>query len=999
MKKFLFLLISLFLLSFSLASSFDPPLNPEQPTVISSCRKIEVAGTYKLESMISPEASKGDADFKCIEITVPDVILDCDDNSIIGNSVEMTYPKYAKIGIYSDQENTTVKNCKISAWDHGIVYAGAHKGRIENNTVTSNGMGITLVKSGITFLTSNENHVLDNELYDNNYGIGIYGDNNLIEGNTIEKNVDGITTVITIGQFSYPGKMNNNEIINNKIRLNKGNGIYLEGKSNTIKDNVIELNSENGIYFWSSTTRSTERNLIYNNLFNNRKNFGHGEVGLYENFWNVYLRELTEGTNIIGGKYLGGNFWGHPDERGFSDECIDEEYGDDCICDESYDLTGNGKNVDNYPLTYWCDCPDQCCYTDENGEYVVSVKDAYGSYTCDEVDYERCSYSKKIEMCRIDAEDTDRKYFGNILIRGDYKVGGACIDYIGCEDIKDTSGKVISGQCANPVLNSDYCSLNKDAPIDLNNDRWINILDLTIIAKAFGSHGPDIPNQGDSPSEEWDPLADVNNDRIINILDLTAVAKHFGKPVTYESGLLIEYYALNEQSAIGSDECITEIIDCSRIFGAGPLKGAEWDCVENKEGIGACVGCESDQDCYELIDNSGYKDVGTGFEPLELGEECVVETCSKNLCKGGGYVREWSCDLDENSDLKNNCIYTDYNGANRIKCEVDVEKGKICNPDSLGEIDASWDLSCQPEDELQPHKPQPYCPYSEANPCYGDWHYSECDGYGNCDEDADEYYQSERVNAKEGGYVLDVNCQSVDGTCFKDWKCYSTCQKAERLWTCAYGLCSITEWNLESVTDCKSIYAPKNSEAVLLCQNDECTNICEYDCGGDSGCDGLSIPVGDKEGDKCEQDGEEYDYRSCPQGEGFCQNSGWCRYTTTGASCRRRCTETCKCTCTPSCPTSCNNCDTRCVECCSSADCGTNTDSCPSDGCSGSGGWCDYPPSDSCPKPCVGNSCGSCTPSCTPSCNSCDTRCVECCSDGDCPPGSSCSGGSCSEPD
>jgi len=64
---------------------------------------------------------------------------------------------------------------------------------------------------------------------------------------------------------------------------------------------------------------------------------------------------------------------------------------------------------------------------------------------------------------------------------------------------------------------------------DLNQDGTVNIHDLFIVAKAFGSHGPDIPNPGDPPSENWNAIADLDGNKEINIRDLYEVAKDYGK--------------------------------------------------------------------------------------------------------------------------------------------------------------------------------------------------------------------------------------------------------------------------------------------------------------------------------------------------------------------------------------------------------------------------------------------------------------------------------------
>lgn len=57
------------------------------------------------------------------------------------------------------------------------------------------------------------------------------------------------------------------------------------------------------------------------------------------------------------------------------------------------------------------------------------------------------------------------------------------------------------------------------APYDLNFDGSVDILDILIVAKAFGAK-PGDPN--------WNPIADVNKDNIVDIFDLVVVATHFG---------------------------------------------------------------------------------------------------------------------------------------------------------------------------------------------------------------------------------------------------------------------------------------------------------------------------------------------------------------------------------------------------------------------------------------------------------------------------------------
>jgi hypothetical protein len=57
---------------------------------------------------------------------------------------------------------------------------------------------------------------------------------------------------------------------------------------------------------------------------------------------------------------------------------------------------------------------------------------------------------------------------------------------------------------------------------DLNNDGRVNILDVTMVAKAFGSKPGD---------RNWNAVADVDKNGIVNIVDIAIVARDFGKTI------------------------------------------------------------------------------------------------------------------------------------------------------------------------------------------------------------------------------------------------------------------------------------------------------------------------------------------------------------------------------------------------------------------------------------------------------------------------------------
>nr|CBH37855.1 hypothetical secreted protein, periplasmic copper-binding protein (NosD) family [uncultured archaeon] len=88
-----------------------------------------------------------------------------------------------------------------------------------------------------------------------------------------------------------------NTITNNTVSNNIQRGIWLaQSNSNKITNNTVSDN-ENGI-----SLSSSDDNLIYNNYFSSTDNADDNG----NNIWNV---TKTEGPNIIGGHYLGGNYW------------------------------------------------------------------------------------------------------------------------------------------------------------------------------------------------------------------------------------------------------------------------------------------------------------------------------------------------------------------------------------------------------------------------------------------------------------------------------------------------------------------------------------------------------------------------------------------------------------------------------------------------------------------------------------------------------------------
>ncbi|MBI5698368.1 MAG: right-handed parallel beta-helix repeat-containing protein, partial [Thaumarchaeota archaeon] len=261
--------------------------------------------------------------------------------------------------------NTLINNTANSNRQYGISLYGSHNNTLSNNTANSNSVGIYFGYStynnvrynildnnslfGFDFWasalytpTSYSNIVKDNRINGDIY-YHFFNEDNLVVEN-LELNAPRVSNLGKISVISsknvtlrnlkltnnalgfgsglflyntngssisnvtsysnYNGiflqSSNNNTLINNTANSNSV-GIYFHGSSNNnnLTNNTLKSNFY-GIYLWSSGS-----NTIFNNFFNNSYN-AQESVPPSPNFWNI---PKTLGTNIVGGPFLGGNFW------------------------------------------------------------------------------------------------------------------------------------------------------------------------------------------------------------------------------------------------------------------------------------------------------------------------------------------------------------------------------------------------------------------------------------------------------------------------------------------------------------------------------------------------------------------------------------------------------------------------------------------------------------------------------------------------------------------
>jgi len=273
--KGLFLLISLLLTPSVLAVNCDYYIT-SLPYDITDAGK-----TYCLNQSLTT-TSYG---IKYVNNTFNETYLYCFGNKIIGSgsNIGIIYGNLLGTGKYLKSYD-----CEIEGFYNGVVTVTSNTLWIENFTIRNVTNGVW-----IQDYTGDYARILNSFINSSSYGIYMDG----IGGATNDHLIDGNKIYSDIGIYA------------------------VKDCSNTYRNNIIVAR----IGFKSSNTYGTS--TFYNNLFNVSEKY----TDIVSDFLIKFNTTKTLGTNIVGGPYIGGNYWGFWNRSGYSDTCTDSD--SDGICD------------------------------------------------------------------------------------------------------------------------------------------------------------------------------------------------------------------------------------------------------------------------------------------------------------------------------------------------------------------------------------------------------------------------------------------------------------------------------------------------------------------------------------------------------------------------------------------------------------------------------------------------------------------------------------------
>jgi parallel beta-helix repeat protein len=330
----------------------------------------------------------------------------------------------------------------------------------------------------------------------------------IVEGTTYIQTADNVT-------YMFAADINDSIIIQRNSIVIDGNGytiqdtdahvtgIDLSDRTNVTVKNTQIRGFNNGILLYSSSSNSIYGNNVANN---------HNGIVL-----NYSSKNIISGNNATG--YGGESIWlSYSSNNTISGNNITENNGDTIVLDYSSNNTISGNNIttNNWGGIVLISSSNNIISTNNvaNNPYGLWFEHSSSSnmiYHNNFIDNIHQASSDAGSMNTWDnGYPSGGNYWGSLNAADEDKDKIGDSPYIIDENNTDKYPLIYPYEFYQPGYEPKH---------DINNDGTVNIIDVAIVARAFGC------KPGDS---NWNPAADMDINEIINIIDVAKVAKDYG---------------------------------------------------------------------------------------------------------------------------------------------------------------------------------------------------------------------------------------------------------------------------------------------------------------------------------------------------------------------------------------------------------------------------------------------------------------------------------------
>jgi parallel beta-helix repeat protein len=353
----------------------------------------------------------------------------------------------------------------------GFLLSSVNNVTIENTNIIGFYYGVELKWTAHSILS--RNNITNNH----DHGVHLhYSSNNTIDGNRLTNNSNhGIRLYYS----------SNNSISGNSMTENHHDGVHLSGSSNnSIYENNIRANEDDGVHI---SVLSDHNKVSENKIADNENG-----IDLRGSHNNVSGNDITK--SIAYGIWLG--IIGYStDNNSISENSLkNNSYGISLFYADCNEISANNITANSIYGIHLNLSENNKIF---HNNFVDNAQQAH------------------VEKSECNGWDDGYPSGGNFW--NDCNPPDSDSDEIG--DIPRTINA--SGEDKYPLVYPfEFYSPNYVPAMDLNDDNIVNIVDLSVLAKAFGSR------PGDS---RWNPKADMDINEIINIIDMARLAKDFGE--------------------------------------------------------------------------------------------------------------------------------------------------------------------------------------------------------------------------------------------------------------------------------------------------------------------------------------------------------------------------------------------------------------------------------------------------------------------------------------